>query len=112
MIRPAALAVLRSVLYPACHLEMDRKRDTEKIALDKGEFDDNISYFSWKPYVVTPHLNRLVETVQMRGHNISFYSELTKIIRNYHQILPLIYSSVANTDISKYLYIGYISYLS
>ena len=28
------------------------------------------SYFSSKPYVVTPHLNRLIKTVQMRGHNI------------------------------------------
>ena len=45
---------------------------------------DNFSYFSSKPYVVTPHLNRLVETVQMRGHNICFYAELTKIIPNYH----------------------------
>ena len=43
-----------------------------------------------KPYVVTPHLNRLIETVQMMGHNICFYTELTKIISNYHQILPLI----------------------
>ena len=42
-----------------------------------------------KPYVVTPQLNRLVEMVQMRGHNIGFYAELTKIIPNYHQILPL-----------------------
>ena len=49
--------------------------------------------FSSKPYVVTPHLNRLVKTVQMRGHNIRFYAELTKIIPNYHQILPLIKSS-------------------
>ena len=46
-------------------------------------------YFSLKPYVVTPDLNRLVETVEMRGHNI-FFSELTKIIPNYHKILPLI----------------------
>ena len=37
-----------------------------------GVFDDNFSYSSWKPYVETPHLNRLVETVQMRGHNICF----------------------------------------
>ena len=37
---------------------------------------------------MTPHLNRLVETVQMRGHNICFYTEVTKIISNYHQILP------------------------
>ena len=35
-----------------------------------GVFDDNFSNFSSKPYVVTPHLNNLVETVQMRGHNI------------------------------------------
>ena len=51
---------------------------------------DNFSYFSLKPYVVTPHLNRLDETVQMRGHTICFYAEFTKIIPNYHQILPLI----------------------
>ena len=55
--------------------------------------NDNFSYFSLKPYVVTHHLNRLVETVQMRGHNICLYAELTKIIPNYHQILPLILSS-------------------
>ena len=47
-------------------------------ALDKRVFDDIFSYFSSKPYVVTPHLNRLIETVQMRGHNICFYAELTK----------------------------------
>ena len=50
---------------------------------------DNFSYFSKKPYVETPHLNRLNKTVQMRGHNIWFYAKLTKIIPNYHQILPL-----------------------
>ena len=48
------------------------------------------SYFASKPYVVTPHRNRLVKTVQMRGHNIWFYAELTKIIPNYYQILSLI----------------------
>ena len=52
-----------------------------------------VSYFSLKPYVVTTHLNRPVETVQMRGHNIYFYAELTKIVPSYHQILLLIYSS-------------------
>ena len=46
-----------------------------------------------KLYVVTPYLNRLIETVQMRGHNIHFYAVLTKIIPNYHQILPLVCSS-------------------
>ena len=37
------------------------------------------SYFSSKPYVVTPYLKRLVETVQMRGHNKCFYAELPKL---------------------------------
>ena len=31
---------------------------------------DNFSYFSLKHYVVTPYLNCLDETVQMRGHSI------------------------------------------
>ena len=61
------------------------KQNTFK-ALDKRIFDDNFLYLSLKPYVVTPHLNRLVETVQMRGHNVYFYAELTKIIPNYHHI--------------------------
>ena len=43
------------------------------------------SYFSSKPYDMTHHLNRLIKAVQMRGHNIGFYAELTKIIPNYHQ---------------------------
>ena len=29
----------------------------------------------------------------MRGHNVCLYAESTKSIPNYHQILPLIYSS-------------------
>ena len=53
-------------------------------------FDDNFSYFSWKPYILTPHLNRLDKTVQMRGQNICFYAELAKIIPYYHQIPSLI----------------------
>ena len=56
---------------------------------EEGVFDDNFCYFSSKPYVVTPCMNRLVETARMRGHNIRFYTELIKIIPNYHQILPL-----------------------
>lgn len=36
------------------------------------------SYFSLEPYVVTPHLKRLDETVQVRDHNICFNAELTK----------------------------------
>ena len=34
---------------------------------------DNFDKFCIKPYVVTPHLNRLVEIVQMRGHIIWFH---------------------------------------
>ena len=34
-------------------------------------------------------MNRLVETVHMRGHNIWFNAELIKVIPNYHQILLL-----------------------
>ena len=47
------------------------------------------SYFSLKPYIVTPHLNCLVKKVQMRGQNIGFCAKLTKIIPNYHQILVI-----------------------
>ena len=43
-------------------------------APDKREYfviiRDNVCLFSIKTYVVTPHLNHLIETVQMRGHNI------------------------------------------
>ena len=47
--------------------------DKSPRALDKREYLMIIfSYFSLKPYVVTTHLSRLAETVQMRGHNIRF----------------------------------------
>ena len=46
--------------------------ETKQSSRQEGVIDDNFSYFSSKPYVVTPHLNRLVETVQMKGHNICF----------------------------------------
>ena len=39
---------------------------------------------------MTPHLNHLNKTVQMRGHNIWFSMRNNKY---YHQILPLIWSS-------------------
>ena len=56
--------------------------------------DDNFSYFSFILYVVTPHLNRLLKSRRFRrGAQHMFYAELTKIIPNYHQILPFIYSS-------------------
>ena len=59
---------------------------------------------------MAPHLNRLIETVQMRGHNICFDAELTKITPNYHQIL-LIYSSESiKCDYNTYWKIFYNAY--
>ena len=49
---------------------------TETRALDNREYlviiRDNFCQSCIKTYVVTPSLNRLVETVQMRGHIIWF----------------------------------------
>ena len=42
---------------------------------------------------MTPHLNRLDETVQMRGYNIWFQRELRKIIPQLSSNTPLIKSS-------------------
>ena len=39
--------------------------------------DDNFSYFSFKPYVLTPNLIRLNETVQMKVHNLCFLCRIT-----------------------------------
>ena len=52
------------------------------IFLFYDNFRDTFSYFSLKPYVVTPHLNHLVETVQMKGQNVCVYAELIKIVPN------------------------------
>ena len=49
----------------------------------RGVFDDNVGMIFWflieDPYGVTTHLNRLVEMVQMRGHNMF----LCTIYKNY-----------------------------
>ena len=55
--------------------------------------------FSFKPYNVTPHLNCLEEMVQMRGHNVCFYAEITKIIPNCHKILPL---DIKSSEVKAY----------
>ena len=47
---------------------------------------------------MTPYLNHLIETVQLRGHNIHFYAELTKIIPNYHQIPGRVVQSVGHVS--------------
>ena len=51
---------------------------TKQRTLDKREYLMIIGDMFF--YVVTPHLNHLIETVQMRGHNIWFQSEIRKII--------------------------------
>ena len=55
-------------------------------ALDKREnFDDNFSYFSSKPYVVTPHLNRLEPSLSDEG---SHHTVLCRINKIYPKLLP------------------------
>ena len=44
---------------------------------------DNFCSFCIKTYIVSPHLNHLDETVQMRGHNILIRREIRKIIIKY-----------------------------
>ena len=62
-------------------------------ALGKRDFLMIIFLISHRNHIMwSPHLNHLDETVQMRGHNVCFYAELTKIIPNYHQIRHLISS--------------------
>ena len=67
----------------------------------RGVFDDKqkFSYFSLKPYVVSPHLNRLVEPVQIRGNNICFMEnsqKLSLIIIKYTLISTALYNIVLN----------------
>ena len=45
---------------------------------------DNFCIFCKKPYVVTPHLNRLEETVQIRGHNIMVHLVETVPMRGHN----------------------------
>ena len=56
------------------HKDSSSKQSSTK----EGLIDDNFSYFLSKPYVVTPHLNCVIEMVQVRGYNICLYAELTK----------------------------------
>ena len=67
-------------------------------ALDKKEYLviiwDNFCLFCIKSYVVIPHLNRLDETVQMRGHNIWFKGEIRKIIIKYFLLSRALYSYI------------------
>ena len=46
-----------------------------------GVFDDNSSYLSSKPYIVTPHLNRLVDGFAVQ--KLSFFSTNNIIVFGY-----------------------------
>ena len=59
---------------------------------------DYFHYFCLKTYVVTPHLNHLVEMVQMRGHNIWFQLEIRKIIPH----LPSNTPPIKNAECTNY----------
>ena len=65
-----------SVLYcPGIRSENDAFKGNYRALYKRGYLmiiEGISSYFSLKPYVVTPHLNRLDETVRMRGHYIYF----------------------------------------
>ena len=48
---------------------------------------DNFYHFRIKAYVVTPYLNRLVETVQIRSHNM-WFKLLMKNKKSYRPTTP------------------------
>ena len=50
---------------------------------------------------MTPHLTRLVKTVQKRGHNICFYAEFTKIIIEYSLLSRALQIGLNKQCISK-----------
>ena len=49
---------------------------------------DNFGKFCIKTYVVIPHLNCLIEAVQMRGYNIWFKLQIRKVIRQLSSNTP------------------------
>ena len=89
----SALLNLHMPRWWVCSLERVKFLKLGFRALDKREYfliiSDSFCKFCLKTYVVTRHLNRLEETVQMRGHNVWFYAELTKITSSTPSYLEL-----------------------
>ena len=83
------LHIIQQKLLSSLDFVLARFNDSR--ALDKREYLMINFLISHRNHM----LWSLIWTVLLRGHNIHFYAELTKIILNYHQILPLIRSSVA-----------------
>ena len=71
-------------------------------ALDKIMIRDNFCPLCIKTYVVTPRLNRLIEMVQMRGHNIWFQREVRKIIPQLSSKIPYLELFVLNKHLRDY----------
>ena len=87
------LPLLPLLIWSTVSVVSSRRHSSSEMLSSEKEvvFDDNFSYFSLKPYVVTPHLNRLTEPVWMRGHNIRyvlFLCKINKMIPNYHRMPP------------------------
>ena len=76
------------VIRPKLSTKCRSRRSVVRRSVAHRVFDANFSYFTSKPYAETPHRDGSVEGLQH-----IFYAELTKIIPNCHQILPLILSS-------------------
>ena len=73
-------------------------------------------YFSTKSYIVTPHWNRLTETVLVRGHNICLNGKIRIIIHKLSfLIILLVWSSVPSfvfiSKCSSFKYSEIIMYL-
>ena len=58
-----------------------------------------------KTYVVTPHKNRLEETVLMMGHNLCFFGEICPIIPEL-SLLPLLIWSTVGPNFERLCLIG------
>ena len=78
-------------LHPV--LEFYNSRRTQDKRRYWGQFEDIFSYFSMKTYDVTPHQNRLDETVLKMGHKICFYGEIWLIIPKLSLLSLLIWST-------------------
>ena len=52
------------------------------------------SYFSMKTYVVTPHQNRLGETVLIVGHNLCFYGKFSLNYSSYLLLSGALYTQL------------------
>ena len=80
--------LIRSLLFVRARIRTSRAPDKR---VYRGEIKDNFSSFSMKTYVVTPHYNRLDETVLMMSHKICFNGKISQLtIIPILSLLPLL----------------------